>query len=332
MEVDISNKVNAILKYGLVGLIAIAVLCSGGIWWYQSTHRVVTLADAVVTGNAVGARTRANGTVTEILVKDGEAVKAGQSLAKMEVKVSEEQIKQLSQAVELAKQNLSQVRQGTTVSQPIVIEGASSGGSAQAAAQLERMEQLYAIGAVSARQLDEARAEYEMSGSSASTVSYQTVHQPASEQAVKQAEMTLCQAEAALAQAQKASQAAEITAPVEGTVYLSDIQQGTEVQAGQVVFSIGNAESFWVEAYVDPAEEDILHLGQFVSYTVNGRTFEGTVSDIRQPKVKSDNDSGTEGVNPEDIHSDKLIVRIALPEKWDTVFRSNARVVVKVKL
>ena len=329
MEVDISRTVNRFLKYGLVGLIAGAVLCSGIVWWYQSSHRVLTLVDASVVGSAVGVRTRANGTITEILVKDGENVKTGQSLAKIEVKVSEEQIKQLAQTVELAKQNLSRVSQGTTVSQPIVIE--SGGGSAQQAAQLERMEELYAIGAVSAKQLEEARAEYE-AGASAGTVSYQTVHQPASEQAIRQAEFTLRQAEAALLKAQEASQATEITAPVPGTVYLSEMKSGDEVRAGQVILSVGNSENFWIEAYVDPAKEEMFKLGQYVSYTVGGKTFDGTIADIEQPKGKTESNAGTEGVNPNDIHADKLTIRIALPEKWDAVFRPQARAVVKVNL
>ncbi|MCR5559386.1 MAG: efflux RND transporter periplasmic adaptor subunit [Schwartzia sp.] len=328
MEVDISRTVNRFLKYGLVGLIAGAVLCSGIVWWYQSSHKVLTLVDAAVVGNAVGVRSRANGTITTILVKDGESVKTGQSLANIEVKVSEEQIKQLAQSVELAKQNLAQVRQGTTVSRPVVIE---SGGSAQQAAQLERMEQLYAIGAVSARQLEEARAEYE-AGASAGSVSYQTVHQPASEQAIRQAELTLRQAEAALLKAQEASQATEITAPVPGTVYLSEMKSGDEVRAGQVILSIGNSESFWIEAYVDPAKEELFKLGQYVSYTVGGKTFDGTIADIEQPKGKTESNAGTEGVNPNDIHADKLTIRIALPEKWDAVFRPQARAVVKVNL
>ena len=42
--------------------------------------------------------------------------------------------------------------------------------------------------------------------------------------------------------------------------------------------------------------------------------------------------AGTEGFDPNDIHAGKLIVRIALPEKWDKVFRPQARAVVKVNL
>lgn len=331
-EIDISSTVNRILKYGLVGMIAAAVLCSGAVWWYQSTHRVLNITDAVVKGNAVGARTKADGVITEILVKDGENVKSGQPLAKIEVKVSEEQIQQLEKNVELAKQNLTRVQQGTTVSQPVVIEGGSGGSSAQAAARLERMEELYSIGAVSARQVEEARAEYEMSGAYAPTVSYQTVHQPASEQAIRQAELTVRQAEAALAKAQQASQATEITAPVAGTVYLSELKADDEVKAGQVILSIGNSESFWIEAYVNPEREELLSLGQYVSYTVSGKTFEGTITDIEQPKEKKEMTAGTEGFDPNDIHAGKLIVRIALPEKWDKVFRPQARAVVKVNL
>ena len=49
-------------------------------------------------------------------------------------------------------------------------------------------------------------------------------------------------------------------------------------------------------------------------------------------KEKKEVKAGTEGFDPNDIHAGKLIVRIALPEKWDKVFRPQARAVVKVNL
>jgi hypothetical protein len=51
-----------------------------------------------------------------------------------------------------------------------------------------------------------------------------------------------------------------------------------EVKAGQVILSIGNSESFWIDAYVDPEREELLSLGQYVSYTVSGKTITTYVS------------------------------------------------------
>ena len=39
------------MKYGLVGLILIAVLCAGGIYYYQHQHKYFNVYDAQVTSS-----------------------------------------------------------------------------------------------------------------------------------------------------------------------------------------------------------------------------------------------------------------------------------------
>ena len=41
------------MKYGLVGLILIAVLCAGGIYYYQHQHKYFNVYDAQVTSSLV---------------------------------------------------------------------------------------------------------------------------------------------------------------------------------------------------------------------------------------------------------------------------------------
>ena len=130
-----------------------------------------------------------NGRIEEILVEDGAHVDAGQVIARVKVNVTPDQIHQLEQTVELSKRNLAEVQAGTTVTQPIY-SGASGPSQAeidQAAAHLERMEELYAMGAISAVKRDEAAAAYEAarSSGSAGSVSYQTIVQPSSPQVIR---------------------------------------------------------------------------------------------------------------------------------------------------
>ena len=62
------------MKYGLVGLILIAVLCAGGIYYYQHQHKYFNVYDAQVTSSLVAAKVHGNAVITEKVVEDGEHV------------------------------------------------------------------------------------------------------------------------------------------------------------------------------------------------------------------------------------------------------------------
>ncbi len=329
MEVDISKNVNYALKFGLIGLLLIALATAGGVWYYQKSHRTMTVADAQINGKVVHARSRASGKVTEFLVADGEMVEAGQLVARIQVRVSPEQIDQLEKNVELTKYNLSELQSGVTVTRPVYSGG---GGSAEEArAHLERMEQLFSMGAVSARQRDEAAEAYE--AALGADTSFQTYVQVASPQAIQFAEMQVRQAEMALTSARQESQATDITAPVGGTVYLSEVRTDSEVRPGQIIISIGDATNLWLEAYVDPVRADSLRLGQFVQYTLDGRDLAGVIEDIAAPEAEAQIPAGyTEGVAPENPHAGKCVVRISLPEDRNYMIRPGTRTIAKISL
>ncbi|WP_052177400.1 HlyD family secretion protein [Selenomonas bovis] len=302
MEVDITEKVKRVLKFGPLALVALAILCALGVWAYQHSQKGLTVYDAKVASTMVGVKAKADGTITELVVQDGDHVEAGDVIARVQVKITDEQIAQLAQNAELAKQNLAQVQRGQTVTVPQSAAPApmpvpqSSGNSqavANARARLNRMNELYEMGAISAVKRDQAAADLaaaEAAATPAPAVSapaatrYQTMTQPANPEAVKQAELAVKQAEAALENAKQDAQATEIVAPVSGTVYLGDdIQEGVDLQAGATVASIGDASNIWVEARLSPNQKGKIRLGQFVSYTIEGKKYQGTVLDIVDP-------------------------------------------------
>ena len=87
------------LKYGLIGLVLIAVVAAGGIYFWQSRHSYMNIYDAQVSSLLVGAKVQADGTITEMMVGDGDHVEAGDVIAHVQVKVTDEQIDQLQQEV-----------------------------------------------------------------------------------------------------------------------------------------------------------------------------------------------------------------------------------------
>ena len=185
---------------------------------------------------------------------------------------------------------------------------------------MERMNQLYEMGAVSAVKRDEAAAAYQAavaagsaSASYDSNVVYDTTVQAASPEAIKKAELQLRQAQAALERAKGNAAATEITAPVDGTVYIGELAEGMEVQAGQVLANVGNSDSMWIEAYLEPEQQDSVRLGQVADYYVDRKKYEGLVMEINQPVEDEQQEAAgnTEGSYGE-AASGKLVVRISI--------------------
>ena len=332
MEVDISDKAHAVIKYGLAVLLLAAVLCAGVVWMYQSGHRTLSIVEAEVAGHVVQARALAAGTITEILVGDGEPVKQGQVLAKIKVKVSPEQIQQLESNLALSRRNLEELQAGVVTVQPVF--GGGSGEDVDAArTRYEKTQFLYDMGAVSANERDAAEAAYQ--AALGGSVSYQTVTRSASPEVISRAEVQVRQAEAALASAQQASGATELFAPVDGIMYLTEIKEGSEVHAGEPVFRIGATGEMWVEAYAAKEYADLIHVGQTAYYTLNGHDFLASVAevnDLSEAEQKNAAARGTEGMRPDNPHVGQLQVRISIPSQEGVQIRPAMKTTVKVLL
>ena len=380
MEIDVTEKVKKYLKYGPAAIIILAILCAGGIYAYQHSRSGVTVYDARIASTVVHTKARADGSITEMLVNDGDHVEAGDVIAHIDVKITEDQIAQLQQNVDLAQKNLEQIKQGSRSAMPgaapsapstrtVTVENGAS--SARAQARLARMNELYSMGAISRKELDAAAAD----AAAASTPTTQTITVPAPSAAprivsqapdpemLKQAEAAVKQAQAALENAKADAQATEIVAPVSGTVYYADgIEEGTDIKAGQTIVDIGDASNAWVEARVSQNQKDKLRLGQFVTYTVEGKSYQGTVTDIVDPNETSEEDddaaspsddsgdmpadaenagesstektsTATEGTEEEaggdDSGDDRLLVKISLPKELADQVRPGTETIVK---
>lgn len=323
-EIDISDNIKKAIKYGLPSLIVFAVVCASIVWYAMYGLGDVVVQDAKVSSSMVGARTKASGVVTEIMVKDGEQVKAGDVLVRIKVNVTEEQVKQLEQTVELSKHNLEQLKKGVTVTTPkyAASTGSSNSGAdvERARARMERMKELYDMGAISAVKRDEAIADYNAAVASGSSytpqtnVSYETTVQSASPEVIKRAELQVRQAQAALEAAKGNAAATDIVAPVDGTVYIGELAVGDEVQAGQVLADVGNAQSLWIEAYLDQEQQEAAHLGQLVSYRVYRTKYDGLVTEIIDPASLQQETANTEGGFVSGYPAGKLVVKISIPE------------------
>ena len=301
METDITEKIKPIIRYSLPIILIIAALLVFGIFKWNETKTVLNISDAKLTSSLVHVSAQSDGTLTEILVNDGDKVEAGQVIAKVKVITTPEQIEALQKACDEAQANYDnieqQIKSSTTTTQTVVSSAPSSGNIAAAqarvdaaAAQAEKMSKLYSIGAVSATQYTEAQSEYSAAQAALSAASapqqitrqVQTPTAPSKElsEALASAQVQLEQAQAALNQAQSDDNYADITAPVSGIIYLTDFKQGDNLKQNDVFINIGNTKNLWVEAPLTEEQYNKVHPGQFVHYTVDDLDLTGTVLEV----------------------------------------------------
>ena len=246
--------------------------------------------------------------------------------------------------VELSERNLEQLKQGQTVTVPNYEAAASSYNPAaqqnlaSAAARMQRMNELFEMGAISAVKRDEAAAEYAAaqaaaSQSSAPAVSYRTMTQPTDPKIIEQAELQLKQAQAALNNARKDSQATEIVAPVAGTLYYTDVKADSEVKPGQTIVRIGDAGNLWLEARLTADQLEKVRLGQYASYEVEGHDLSGTVQEIQDNNADGQESAqNTEPQEEKEGTDGKQIVKISVPVNLSFDLRPGMKASVRFAL
>ena len=144
MEKDITKKIKPFIIYSVPIILLIAVVAIFGVYKWNQGQGIININDAKLTSSKV--------------------------IAKMKVVVTPEQIEALQKAYDEAKVNYDnleqQVKASMVVSQPVVTSSSTGNVAAAqarldaAAANKQKMDKLYSIGAVSATQYAEAQSEY----------------------------------------------------------------------------------------------------------------------------------------------------------------------------
>ena len=331
-EQDISKRIKTLIIWCVPVLIIIGIAISSVVWYSMYGNGNITVRDAQVASDMVEAKARVTGTVDQILVQDGDIVKAGDVIATVKIDVTEEQLKQLQQTLELSQRNLEQLKKGVTVQTPRVVSqpsaaasGVSSAEVERARSRMERMKQLFEMGAISAVKRDQAVAEYQEAAAAAASsaqssqpaVTYDTTIQSANPETIKRAELQVKQAQAALDKAKGNAAATEITAPVDGIVHLGDIAKGDQIEAGQAVASVGSSDEMWIEVYPTPEQREAIRLGQAVDYYVDREKYHGLVMDIVEQQEDVQEQENTEG---QQIEEHNLVVKISISPEDKATF------------
>jgi membrane fusion protein, multidrug efflux system len=328
------------LVVGLLAAFLVIGAAGGGYYWYYTTKYVST-DDARISGTIVSISSKVSGKVSQLLVAEGDTVKAGQVLARIDPQDIAAQKAQAEAGLAVAKANYEQLVNG---SRPQEIQQARASAD-QAKANLDnaslnydRMQKLFSDGAISASQRDNALTAYQVARESynGATQALDLAVVGAREETIRAAAAQMKQAEAAVAVLNLNYGDTAIVSPVDGIVALKSANPGEVVVYGQPLFSVIDRNDIWVNARVEETYIGKLKLGQLVEYTIDGypgRTFYGKIYDLGNAAtsvfalIPTENSS-----NNFTKVTQRIPIKISLPEESDVVFRPGMSVIIKVHL
>jgi len=292
----------------LVSLVVLLAVAAGGYYYYRSSRPTVLVLTGIVTTDDVVVSPQVGGQISQLTVKEGDAVKKGQLLAVIapgelqadsaysaqSAEASKSQVQQSVAALRYQElQTADQIRQAesTLASTQAQVDAAQSDVE-NARLTYTRIQNLAVQHVSSQAELDQARTSFEGAQAKIDSLKKQVEAQRASvalarsnaEQVAMRRSQLLAsqhQEEAAKAQRQKADVRlgyAELHAPIDGLVDVRAARIGEVVNPGQPVLTLINPDDLWVRADIEETYIEGVRLGATLTVRLpSGTERQGTV-------------------------------------------------------
>src|SRR5215475_1755738 len=303
----------------IVVLLAVVGAAAGVPWWLAHRHK--TAQELTLYGNVdlrqVELAFNNSERIAEVLVQEGDHVRRGQVLARLDTRRLEPQVAQARAQVTAQRQVVERLRHGSRpeeIAQAQANLESAKADAANARRQYERLKPLLdrAVGgAVSQQDVDNAKAAWDVAeaklvvtqkalalavaGPRLEEVAEAEARLVAAQQAlalivagprleeVAEAEARLRAAEAQLALLQQQLTDAQLVAPVNGIVRTRLMEPGEMASPQKPVFSLAVTDPKWVRAYVSEPDLGKVSPGMVASVGVDSfpeRRFEGWIGFI----------------------------------------------------
>jgi HlyD family secretion protein len=281
-----SKRARLILVFALVALGAVGVF----FYWQRSDRAEAGVLK--VSGNievtSAEISFKIPGRVLERLVDEGDGVKQGQPIARLEASDIRQQLAVRQAAVAEAQAAYDEMVAG---SRPEEIAAAAAAlERARADAELARLElarqrDMFERKLTSAQAFDTARANSQAADAAAREAEQQLRLKRKGSRAedIEQARARLEQARQNVALAQTQLDYAEIDSPLTGVVLSKNVEPGEYVSPGTPVVTVAELDRPWVRAYVSESDLGHVKLGQAARVRCDsfpGKVYEGRVSFI----------------------------------------------------
>ena len=270
---------------------------------------MVRTDNAYVRGQITVLAPQVNGYVAEVLVRDFEKVKAGQTLVRIDDRIYTEKVHAAQAQLESARAQLANAGQTQAQNQANLGSRKASLLAMQAEAQraqadLQRANDLVAKGSVSLRERDQSRATSELAIANVSkaradiTIAEQTIKSTTVSRAGLEAQVQAAEAQLGLANIDLANTV--VRAPRAGQLSEVSVRLGQYVTAGsQLLFLV--PDSLWIVANFKETQTAHMQVGQPAHFTVDaldGARLSGHINEIAPATgsefsvLRSDNATG----------------------------------------
>ncbi len=239
-----------------------------------------------------------SGEVIDVFVKEGDEVKAGTLLARIDPKIYASNFDRIQASLNTQKANLANARARLAQVQAQFINAKAS---------FERNQKLWDQQAISASEFDAAKSAYEVARAEVT----------AAEENVKGADFSVKSAEASVKEAGENLYKTTIYAPVSGTISKLNVEKGERV-AGASQFSAGTeilriANLAIMEVIVSVNENDIVRVSLYDTALVEvdsylNRKFKGVVTEIATS-------ANVSGISADQVTNFDVKIRM-LPESY----------------
>jgi HlyD family secretion protein len=241
----------------------------------------VTLADIIP---------KTNGYMSQLMIRVGDSVQAGQVVAQIHRADLEAQVLADEAALSKARVQLTDLEKGSREQE--IKQAKASRASAQATYEkakndLERYRILYQENAIAAQQFDTAQSSYDVAYNSLLVAqSQQSLVVEGNRPDVIEAQRVEVKRLQAVGEVTRATLAdTVIYSPLNGIVLTKNFENGEYLTVGSALATVGDLNDCWVKIYVSSEELGLIQLGQPVEVHIDAypnRIFAGTIKEISQ--------------------------------------------------
>lgn len=280
-------------RVALILFLLTAALAGG--WWFDAPERlgwVETNRNEILYGNVdirqVSLGFRVSGRIAELLVDEGDAVKAGDVIARLDAEPLKQALDAATAEAGALRAVLAKLKTGARKSEIAQAQATHEERLAElehAKLAHERAERLRPAGTISQAELDQASATRAAAAARAASAreALALIEEGSRPEDIAAAEAQLAAAEAKAASARIAFEDAALLAPNDGIVLSRVRETGAIVSPADTVYVLSLTKPVWVRAYVPEPDLGRVHPGMKVtvsSDTSPERPYRGTVGFI----------------------------------------------------
>lgn len=252
----------------LILLLALVAVAAGAIYWYLELNKDKQLT---IYGNVdvrqVSLAFNASERIEEMLVEEGDSIKQGQLLARLNTETLRLNIAQVKAQIAMQNAILEELYNGSRpeeIEQTTAAQNEAAANYENALTNKRRMDALYEQGAISKQTKDDADASYKAAKAvyeNADATNRLAVIGPRQED-IKEAEAQLEVYKANLMIQEYNLTQAELIAPCDGVIRSRLLEPGDMASSSKPVYLISVSTKKWVRAYLSEPQLGLVKPGQ----------------------------------------------------------------------